>query len=166
MTCSIELFGVNEMAVRIPSVLLHALLVILIYRIGKITYSEKIGFYGAVFFSVAYFPLELIAGKYPTDHNDTAFLFFVTASLWSWFEYQNSKKKKWIILIGLFSGCAVLTKWLVGLLVYTIWSISIGVERPSKWIQIKSYIPILGLLCFDYSDCLTMATLYPIGLSQ
>lgn len=139
---SIKLIGVNVLAVRMPSIIMHALTSIMIYKIGKIVYKPSVGFYAALFFSVAYFPLELITGKYPTDHNDIAFLFYVTASIWAWFEYQSTQKKYWIILIGLFSGCAILVKWLVGLLVYSIWFVSLGVENKRNWIKIKSYYPM------------------------
>jgi len=140
---SLKFFGINELAVRIPSILLHAIAALMIYRIGKISYSPTVGFYGALFFSVAYHPLELIAGKYATDHNDIAFLFYVTASFWAWFEYQNSKNSYWLILIGIFSGCAVLVKWLVGLLIYAVWTISLGVNDKKNWLKLKAYFPIL-----------------------
>ncbi len=143
---SLKLFGIHELAVRIPSILLHAFVSLMVYRIGKISYNASVGFYGALFFSVNYHILELIAGKYPTDHNDISFLFYVTASIWAWFEYQNSQNKYWILLIGLFSGCAVLVKWLVGLLVYAIWGISIGVNTRNNLFKLKSYYPILVAL--------------------
>lgn len=143
MALSLKLFGFNELAVRLPSVLLHAIASILIYRIGKISYSEKVGYYGALFFACAYYPLELVAGKYATDHNDLSFLFYITASFWAWFEYQHSGKKYWIIFIGLFSGCAILVKWLVGLLVFAVWGITIVLnekKEASKWASISPLI--------------------------
>lgn len=139
---SLKLFGISELAVRIPSIILHAIATIMVYRIGKYSHSATVGFYGALFFSVAYYLLELIAGKYSTDHNDIAFLFYVTASFWAWFEYQNSQKTYWLILIGLFSGCAVLVKWLVGLLIYAVWTISLGVNDKKNWLKLKSYAPL------------------------
>ena len=121
MALSIKLFGANELAVRIPSILMHAIIPVLIYRIGTNIKNRDTGYYGALLFAVAYFPLELVAGRYSTDHNDIAFLFYMTASFWAWFEYQRSKKKYWIILIGLFSGGAVLVKWLMGVFIYIVW---------------------------------------------
>jgi 4-amino-4-deoxy-L-arabinose transferase len=149
---SLKLFGINELAVRIPSIILHAIATLMIYRIGKISSSDRVGFYGALFFALAYYPLELIAGKFATDHNDLAFLFYVTASFWAWFEYQRSKKLSYIILIGLFSGCAILVKWLVGLLIYAVWFISIGVNIRINWLKLKSYYPMLISL---FISCIT-----------
>jgi 4-amino-4-deoxy-L-arabinose transferase len=140
---SLKLFGVNELALRVPSIILHSFLVLFTYRIGKITYSSTVGFYGALFFAVAYYPLELVAGRYSTDHNDVAFLFYVTASFWSWFEYKKTNKSYWLILIGLFAGCAVLVKWLTGMIIYAIWTISLGSDNKKNWVNPKAYIPIL-----------------------
>ncbi|CAG0999557.1 hypothetical protein FLAV_02859 [Flavobacteriales bacterium] len=146
MALSIKVFGTNELAVRIPSMLLHAFTTFLIYRIGNISHSKAVAYYGALFFSVAYYPLELVCGKYPTDHNDTAFLFYVTASIWAWLEYQHTQKKYWLILIGIFSGCAVLVKWLVGLLVYAIWLISVSATEKKKVCNTKVLIPFFSSL--------------------
>lgn len=143
MALSLKLFGVNELAVRIPSILMHTILTLFIYRIGKISLSSAIGYYGALFFAVAYYPLELTAGTYGTDHNDIAFLFYVTASFWAWFEYRSSGKKYWLFFIGLFSGCAVLVKWLVGLLIYAVWMLTKTVNYKEQFLKLRSYTPIL-----------------------
>ncbi len=139
----LKIFGISEFSVRIPSIILHAIVTIMVYRIGKISYSSIVGFYGALFFSVAYYPLELVAGRYATDHNDVSFMFYICGTFWAWFEYQNSQKKYWLVLIGVFSGCAVLVKWLVGLLIYSVWFISIGVSNRANYLKWRLYIPIL-----------------------
>lgn len=139
---SMKLFGINEFSVRLPSIILHAIIPIFIYRIGKISLESKIGFYGALFFAIAYYPLELISGKYCCDHNDIAFLFYVTASIWAWFEYTYSKNNFWLILIGLFAGFAVLVKWLMGLLVFICWGLTLLSERK-KTLQLSTYIPVI-----------------------
>ncbi len=115
---SIGIFGKSVLAVRIPSILFHALLVFPIYRMGKLVYNQKSGIIAAIIFTLLNYPLELAAGVFTADHVDVSFLFYITLSGWAWFEYQDSKSKKWLVLIGVFSGFAVLTKWLVGLLVY------------------------------------------------
>lgn len=142
MALSIKLFGTSEFTVRLPSILMHAIIPLFIYRIGKISINKEAGYYGALLFAVAYFPLELVAGRFSTDHNDMAFLFYVTASFWAWFEYNRSQKKYWLLLIGIFSGCAVLTKWLMGLLVFVIWTFTTTLSEFQKGIKLKSYMPI------------------------
>jgi len=125
MALSLKIFGINALAVRLPSVFLHGLLSLLTFRLGELIITKKTGFIAALLFSVAYFPLEMVAGRYSTDHNDVAFLFYVTLSLWAWVEYYRSKKPYWLIIIGLTSGMAILVKWLVGLLVFGAWGIQL-----------------------------------------
>ncbi len=143
MALSLKLFGINEVAVRIPSMVAHALTGVFVYRIGKIACNDRVGFYGALFFCVAYYPLELVAGRYATDHNDVSFLFYVAGSFWSWFEYEQSKRVYWLVLIGVFAGCGVLVKWLVGLLIYAVWAVTLGVDERKIWLKWKAYLPIV-----------------------
>ncbi len=142
MAASMWVFGVNIFGLRLPSILQHAILCIFIYRIGKIILNEKVGFYGALFFAIAQYSLEMVSGIYPTDHNDVAFLFYFTASFWAWFEFRNSGSRKWLVFIGLFAGCAFLNKWTTGLLVFIIWGIIILVNKEMR-IKIRSYLDLL-----------------------
>jgi 4-amino-4-deoxy-L-arabinose transferase len=70
--------------------------------------------------------------------------------LWSWLEYEfRSGKKgqlKFVILTGVFTGAAILVKWLPGLLVYCGWGLAIITSRTARK-KIKSYLHLLlGLL--------------------
>jgi 4-amino-4-deoxy-L-arabinose transferase-like glycosyltransferase len=140
---SLKVFGISEIAVRIPSILMIAFASLMVYRIGKIAHSSNVGFYGAVFFASTNYILESATGIHSTDHNDVAFLFYVTASFWAWFEYQNKKSMYWLIAIGVFSGCAILVKWLVGLLIYAVWFLTLGTENKRDYLKIKTYYPLL-----------------------
>lgn len=141
---SLAVFGEHEIAVRLPSVILHALGSLLIFRIGKLAHNSQTGFYGALFFTVAYYPLELIAGRFPTDHNDLSFLIYTLGSFWAWFEYQNSRKAHWLIVIGALAGAAVLVKWLVGLLVFACWGMAILFEKSPWWQRFNSLGPLFA----------------------
>ncbi|UKN02033.1 glycosyltransferase family 39 protein [Paracrocinitomix mangrovi] len=143
MALSIKIFGVNALAVRLPSVLLHALLTLVVFRIGSIVKNEKVGFIAAVIITVANFPLELVAGRLPTDHNDMSFLFYVSWSFLCWLEYERSRSKKWLILLGISAGAAVLVKWLMGLLVYVCWAVVITVKLKFKVWKISNYFDLL-----------------------
>jgi 4-amino-4-deoxy-L-arabinose transferase-like glycosyltransferase len=124
MALSIQLFGISALAARLPSIVMHALMSLLIYRMGALAVNRNTGFVAAFLLACASFPLELIAGAHATDHNDVAFLFYVTASCWAWFEYHRSRDLRWAVVIGLLAGGAVLVKWLSGLLVFGMWGIS------------------------------------------
>ncbi|MBA3705572.1 MAG: glycosyltransferase family 39 protein [Bacteroidetes bacterium] len=129
---SLKIFGITELAVRIPSIIMMSIMPLFIYKIGKISVNKNAGFYGALLFCTANYTHELVSGFSNTDHNDVAFLFYVTASIWAWIEFEHSQKNYWLFLIGLFSGCAILVKWLVGLLVFAGWGISIISDKEKR----------------------------------
>lgn len=143
MALSIKLFGPTVFAIRIPSIILHAILPFFVYRIGKIIANKDVGFIAALLITVSYFPLELIAGEFATDHNDISFLFYVTGSFWAWFEYQRTHQFKYLIALGLFAGGAVLVKWLMGLIVYVAWTITNLISERLNFFQKKNILPMI-----------------------
>jgi len=145
MAMSMKLFGVNLFALRLPSLIMSSFVVVFIYRIGKLSVNQTTGYIAALLYTLSNFSLELTAGSYPTDHNDVAFLFYVSASIWAWVEYElsTSKRKRYfLILIGIFSGCAVLVKWLTGLLIFSGWGLSIIMlkERRKNWVHYRNLL--------------------------
>ena len=132
MAISMKIFGVNLIGVRMPSVILSSFITPIIYRIGKLTVNERVGFYSAFLFALSCYFLKVASGYINTDHNDAVFIFFVSASFWAWIEYYYSGNKKWIYVIGILSGMAVLVKWLTGLLVYFCWGLTILFDKEKK----------------------------------
>jgi 4-amino-4-deoxy-L-arabinose transferase len=125
MALSMKVFGVNTLALRLPSALLGALLVWPVYRLGVLALGDTLaGYLGAVLAAFAYYQLELISGAIGMDHNDVSFLVFVTGSIWAYYEYRaSSRPGRWLVLVGVLAGAAVLCKWLTGLLVYGGWGL-------------------------------------------
>jgi 4-amino-4-deoxy-L-arabinose transferase-like glycosyltransferase len=123
MALSMKIFGISECAIRYPDVLMGTLMVLMVYRIGKLLSSnDAIGFIAAMLLCFSNYQLELLSGFHGMDHNDHAFGFYVLASIWAYVEYIKTGKFKWVIWIGVFAGCAVLNKWLTGLLVFAAWA--------------------------------------------
>ena len=118
---SFKLFGISEFSLRIPDILLSAILVAVTYRSTRLLAGNRAAFISATLLISTVYLLELISGRQELEHNDVSFLAYVSFSLWSLIEYQHSEKKYWIYLIGLFAGMAILCKWLTGLLVYFAW---------------------------------------------
>lgn len=116
MALSLKCFGLSEIALRLPNILAHGIMAVLIYDIGKLVKNEWIGWVTAILFCYLRFALVNVGAIEATDHNDCQFLLYVTASFWSLFQYQHSGKIKYLILLGVFSGAAVLIKWLTGLI--------------------------------------------------
>jgi len=129
---SFKIFGISEFTLRLPNVVLGAILVFIGYRSGKLLVNKRVGFITGVFIISTIYILELIAGRQELEHNDFTFLVYISLSIWSYIEYYFSKKIQWIFLIGLFSGMAILCKWLVGLLIYFGWFILKFQEKKFK----------------------------------
>ena len=144
---SMKIFGVNEFAVRFPSAILCALLALIIYRIGILFKRKTAGFISSLLFCFSFFSIELSTGAIGMDHNDIAATFYISASLWALIEYYKSKKVKWLILIGVFSGLAILVKWLVGLLVYACWGLCLIIyENKTTYLkELKGIVISLGI---------------------
>jgi 4-amino-4-deoxy-L-arabinose transferase-like glycosyltransferase len=132
MALSMKLFGVKVFALRLPSVLLSTVVVYFVYRMGSLLYSRASGFYAGVLLAGSAYIIQLVGGRFPTDHNDIAFLFYVTGSLWAWTEYEYKKRFRWLVFTGLFAGGAVLVKWLPGLLVFAGWAMHIVFVEKDK----------------------------------
>jgi 4-amino-4-deoxy-L-arabinose transferase len=134
-----KIFGVSEFVVRLPSVIMLSLLTFIIFRIGKLISTEKVAWFGAFLYTYSMIFVMLVSGQYFTDHNDAAFIFYIALSIWAWLEYSRTGLWKWILLVGLFAGIAVLNKWLVGLLIYSGWFVSAFAQKgmPAKWRELK-----------------------------
>ena len=150
MALSMKIFGVNEFAVRLPSVLMATGSVLIGYRIGKLLINEKVAYYTAISITFSWFLINLVSGFEGIEHNDVCFYFYVTASIWCFMEYIHSNRKwKWVIGIGIFAGCAVLTKWLTGLLIFFTWGVYILATYGFKIKQWKwAHILTAVVLCF------------------
>jgi 4-amino-4-deoxy-L-arabinose transferase len=121
MALSMKLLGVNEMALRVPSVIVSSISVYLTYLIAAKLFSEKVGLVAAFFHAVNGMMIEITGGRIATDHVDVWFMFLVESGvLMSVLSAQN---KKWlpVILTGVFIGLAVLCKWLPAFIVLPIW---------------------------------------------
>jgi 4-amino-4-deoxy-L-arabinose transferase len=143
---SIKLLGASVYAVRLPSVLLHVAGTLAIFDIGKMMLNRNFGLLAALLFSVSAFPLGLLSGRIGTDHNDSVFMIYVLLSFWAWFKMCNSEDKKWAKWIGIFVGCAILTKWLVGLLIFAPWGLWLAANfLKKKQVDLKSFFKALGI---------------------
>lgn len=118
---SFKIFGISEFSLRLPNIVLGTIFVLITYRSGKLLVNQRVGYISGIMIITTPYILELIAGRQEIEHNDVAFLTYISLSIWSLIEYHYSRNKKWIYLIGLFSGMAILCKWLTGLLVYFGW---------------------------------------------
>ncbi len=134
MALSMKLFGVSEWAMRLPSAIMGTLLIIILYRIALIlTNNNKVALLSAFLLCFSNFHLKLISGITGMDHNDVAHGFYILTSFWAYAEYCRRPKWYWAVLAGIFSGAAILNKWLTGLLVFLGW----GCNILFQWLKEK-----------------------------
>ncbi|HEX8504344.1 MAG TPA: glycosyltransferase family 39 protein, partial [Hymenobacter sp.] len=103
MALSMRLFGVNEVALRVPTALLTSLLLYPVYRLGIRLFADRdTAYLAAVLVAFAGFQLELVSGYAGMDQNDASFLVYVTASVWAYYEYRARPQRWgwWLVAIG------------------------------------------------------------------
>lgn len=122
MALSMKLFGVNEIALRLPSIILSTLAIFFTYYIGAYLFNVKTGLLASLFHAINGGLILIAAGKRATDHIDAILCFFIELGIFLSVIYIKKGKKTVILpLIGIAAGLAILTKWLVGLLIIPIW---------------------------------------------
>jgi 4-amino-4-deoxy-L-arabinose transferase len=141
---SLKLFGVSVFALRLPSVIMGTLMVpMLCHLCRQMRCGHFTAIAAAAMHACCFYHLELVSGNVGMDHNDVAFSFYILASIWAYACYVRERSWKWIILIGVLAGSAILCKWLVGLMVYAGWGIALLSSVRQKGFRKEA----LHLLC-------------------
>ena len=147
MAGSMKIFGINEIALRLPSILMSSIGILLTFKIGSYFYNLKVGLLAAFLFSINGLIIELTGGRVPTDHIDIAFMFFILLAIYFTILYIDRKSTLLAVLIGLTIGAAVLTKWLAGLIVLPIWLLLVwGKKEKSIGLIITHLVLIIVLI--------------------
>ena len=143
MAGSMWLFGVNEIALRIPSIALVAVAIYLVFAIGSYLFSKKTGYLAAFLFSMNGLLIPLLSGRKATDHVDIFFLFFILLSIYLTVQFCRKENPLYSFLIGFSIGLAILSKWLPALIVLPIWLLLVG---DSEKFSLKVTITNLGII--------------------
>lgn len=135
MKISYTLFGINEFAARLPSVLLGLGTILLIYATGyELTKKKIVGFAaGLVLGSAMWFAARARSGNL-----DTIFTFFYIASVWS--SIRAVKNPTWFLITGASFGALIMTKTLVGI---SALPLIVYASFPA-WTKPKSWKYLLG----------------------
>jgi 4-amino-4-deoxy-L-arabinose transferase-like glycosyltransferase len=151
MALSLRLFGVTELAARLPSVLFSTLTVALVFAIGRRLFTEKIAILAASLAAINGYLIDMASGRAPTDHVDTMLVFLVTLGAFLSARYLDRGGLPLLLGIGVVTGLALLTKWLVALLIPALW---LGFSRSREdWKRL-----VRGLV-------IVMAVAAPFGLA-
>ena len=147
MALSMKVFGVSAFALRLPSAIMGCIMVWMTYDISrKWIQDHSVAFISAFLSAFSYYALELISGWMSLEHNDLAFTFYMTCCFWAFTRYVYSGYQvKWAVWIGIFSGLAILNKWLTGFLIFGGW----GLYLILNWHQLsKRKILHIGMAFF------------------
>ena len=144
MALSMSLFGINEIALRLPSILLSTIGIWITFSIGRKLFNSRVGFIAAFLYSIHGLIIEMTAGRVATDHIDIFFLFFIQLAVLMAIKYADNKKVMYNLLCGVCTGAAILSKWLPALIVLPIWfMLVIG----SRKFTVKEILINITFLC-------------------
>src|SRR5262249_43084606 len=145
MALSMKLFGVNELAARLPSVVLSTAGVYLTFCTGRLLFDPVVGLIAAALPVMNGILLDLAAGRRATDHVDTVLLFFISLGVYAVALDQVRPRWRAVVLIGLCTGCAYLTKSHIALLIPVLWVAAlVGREQPKRALAAR-FLAMLAL---------------------
>lgn len=107
---STRIFGLNEFAIRFPSVIFGVLTIWAVYLLGKELFNRNVGLISAFF--ITFLKIEILWSRQARPYQALQFFYL----LGTWFLYKLSKKDKfeWKYFAG-FLGCGILASLMHGL---------------------------------------------------
>jgi 4-amino-4-deoxy-L-arabinose transferase len=144
MSGSMCLFGFNEIALRLPSIILTTLGIWLTFSLATFFFNKKTGWLAAFFYAINGLIIEITAGRVATDHIDAFFLFFVSLSVYFAIKFVKSPHFGYNLLCGVALGAAILCKWLPALIVLPVWILLV---KDSGRFRLQNAVFHFLLLC-------------------
>lgn len=117
MAASMHLFGMNETAVRIPSILMSTSGIWMCWALVSAWWGRRTGSVAAFLFAIQGALIEFASGRVATDHVDTLFAMLVSASALCCLRFRDRGSRWALAGSGILLGLALLTKWLPALMV-------------------------------------------------
>lgn len=108
---SFQIFGVNEFAARLPSVIFGLGTVLITYELARRMFSSSTGLIAALALASC-FEFCLISHAATPD---SPFIFFLTSSFYLYWIGSEGSRRAWFVPFGAATGLAVLTKGPIGL---------------------------------------------------
>jgi len=100
-----KIFGHNYHTVTVVQILLFVLIAILIYRLTRLIFNEKIARIASIIMSLCYSVASFSGWLY----REVFFTFLITFLIYSLYKAQKTFKNNWFALSGLVAGLAMLT---------------------------------------------------------
>ncbi len=145
---SLSVFGISEMAVRLPSIILSTLSIYLVFLIGKTLFSRKTGLAAACLMAVNGLLIDLTGAHLPTDHIDVTFQFFILLAIALAALFARTTKPVYNVLTGICIGLAILSKWLPALIVFPVWILLVADSGKFSLRKIAGHFLVMAVLTF------------------
>lgn len=141
---SAKVFGLNEFAIRFPSVIFGVLTIWAIYLLGKELFNKNVGLAAAVL--IAFLKIEILWSRQARPYQALQFFYLLGA----YFIYKLAKEKKfnWRHFLG-FLGCGVLASLMhgMGLVIFFVGFLYLLIFRFSwfkkTWTALGLVIPLI-----------------------
>lgn len=148
MAASMKLFGLNIIALRLPSLIMSVAMLYFVFDIASKWFNNrKIGLIAAWVAGFSFYAAELTSGRLSLEHNDIAYTFYLTAAIWAFVRNTKSNVSwKWSILTGIFLGCAILVKWLTAYVVLGGWALWILISEDHRK-SVQAWIKLVAAFC-------------------
>jgi len=143
---SAKIFGLNEFAIRFPSVIFGVLTIWAVYLLGKELFNKKVGLLSA--FLTAFLKIEILWSRQARPYQALQFFYLLGA----WFIYKLTKEEKfnWRYFTG-FLTCGILASLMHGLgLVILITGFLYLVISHFSWFKKWIWLAIPLGLVFSY----------------
>jgi 4-amino-4-deoxy-L-arabinose transferase-like glycosyltransferase len=150
ISISLYIFGISELSVRLPSILLSSLSVYLTFAIGRQISGRKLGLLAAYIHAIDGVSILLASGRMRTDHVDTLFIVFFQLAVYFAFRSRLSLSMFNSIGFVISTSLAILTKWLVALFVFPVWLVllisKVGIRKLVLYLIVLSLLVSLIVL--------------------
>lgn len=146
---SVHLFGTNEFAVRLPSILIGSCAVFITFMIGRLLFSTKIALLSAFFHAIHGLSVELIGGRVSSDHVETCYNFLIELAFLLAILFISNGNRKFLLslLLGIVVGLAILTKWFPALFIFPTWFFAGLVSKKYSVITVFGNVAIALITC-------------------
>ena len=119
---SLKAFGVQELALRVPSVMISSGAVILTFYLGAMLFTPGVGLLAATFQAFNGFLVDLASGRRVSDHVDTLLIFLFELGILLALKWTRRGSTAAGVVLGAVCGLAYLTKSLPALLMLAVWA--------------------------------------------
>ena len=145
-----KIFGVNEMAARLPNAIAGIVTLLLLFNIGKRVGGERFGLLWTVLYACSFFPFFY----FKSGIIDPWFNLFIFLGIYFFSRYADLEKGKKMgrnaALSAMFIGLGILTKGPVAFLIFAltfgVWLIMCKFKFTFRWRDVAVYTVVLAVV--------------------